>query len=57
MNELSSVADIMVNTGLKQRKARPFWGRALRGGQLEERSEGVKAQWQTALGVVMAAGS
>ena len=25
-------------------------------GQLKERSEGVKAQWQTALGVVVAAG-
>ena len=28
-----------------------------KGGQLKERSEGVQAQWQTALGVVMAAGS
>jgi len=26
-------------------------------GQLKERSEGVQAQWQTMLGVVMAAGS
>jgi hypothetical protein len=31
--------------------------RLLREGQLKERSEGVQAQWQTALGVVMAAGS
>ena len=33
------------------------FGRALKEGQLKERSEGVQAQWQTALGVVMAAGS
>lgn len=40
----------------KSRKAWRF-GQALREGQLKERSEGVQAQWQTALGVVMAAGS
>jgi hypothetical protein len=31
--------------------------RTLKEGQLKERSEGFQAQWQTALGVVMAAGS
>jgi hypothetical protein len=40
----------------KRRKAWLF-GQALMEGQLKERSEGVQAQWQTALVVVMAAGS
>ncbi len=44
-------------TGVKVRKVR-LWGPDLyKVGQLKERSEGVQAQWQTALGVVMAAGS
>jgi len=41
----------------KRRKARPWQVGLLKEGQLKERSEGVQAQWQTALGVVMAAGS
>jgi hypothetical protein len=35
----------------------PAFRRTLKEGQLKERSEGFQAQWQTALGVVMAAGS
>ena len=40
-------------------EGKPDLGRSgfLEEGQLKERSEGVQAQWQTALGVVMAAGS
>jgi hypothetical protein len=41
----------------KGRKARLWRPDFLMDGQLGERSEGVQAQWQTALGVVMAAGS
>ena len=45
-----------INVDLKEGKP-GFFGQALMEGQLKERSEGVQAQWQTALGVVMAAGS
>jgi hypothetical protein len=41
---------------LKCRKAW-LWARLFSEGQLKERSEGDQAQWQTALGEVMAAGS
>jgi hypothetical protein len=42
----------------RKTKASPAFSAGLdKEGQLKERSEGVQAQWQTALGVVMAAGS
>jgi hypothetical protein len=41
----------------KSRKARPCGSGFDSEGQLKERSEGDQAQWQTALGEVMAAGS
>ncbi|WP_263975472.1 hypothetical protein [Leptolyngbya sp. 7M] len=42
--------------GLKAGEPGRF-GQALKEGQLKERSEGDQAQWQTALGCVLAAGS
>jgi len=56
MIELLSNTQDSINTVLNEESPAVF-GRALKGGQLKERSEGVQAQWQTALGVVMAAGS
>jgi hypothetical protein len=56
MIELLSNTRESINTVLNEESPAVF-GRALKGGQLKERSEGVQAQWQTALGVVMAAGS
>src|SRR5437899_6448513 len=41
----------------RKMKESPAFRPGSREGQLKERSEGVQAQWQTALGVVMAAGS
>jgi len=46
-----------IKTGFKRRKARLFQPGFLSEGQLKERSEGDQAQWQTALGEVLAAGS
>jgi hypothetical protein len=42
---------------LNEGKARPISARLLKEGQLKERSEGDQAQWQTALGEELAAGS
>jgi len=41
----------------KMKKARSLLRPGLMVGQLKERSEGSRAQWQTALGVELAAGS
>jgi hypothetical protein len=56
MNENGRHSRKLLKNGFKVRQARLF-SRARKEGQLKERSEGVQAQWQTALGVVMAAGS
>ena len=56
MNESAVNIEGSVIAGLKEET--PALGAGLlMEGQLKERSEGVQAQWQTALGVVMAAGS
>jgi len=57
MNEYRAFAEISINTVFKRKESPAISGRALKEGQLKERSEGVRAQWQTALRVVMAAGS
>jgi hypothetical protein len=50
------ICQTLIFTGLKE--ARPaVFGRSQKEGQLKERSEGDQAQWQTALGEVLAAGS
>ena len=56
MNEFTLVAHNPINIDLKEGKP-GFLGQALMEGQLKERSEGDQAQWQTALGEVVAAGS
>jgi hypothetical protein len=56
MNEFRCKGRNPLKYGFKVRQARLLAGPE-KEGQLKERSEGVQAQWQTALGVVVAAGS
>jgi hypothetical protein len=52
----NKMCQTLMFAGLKE--ARPaVFGRSQKEGQLKERSEGDQAQWQTALGEVLAAGS
>jgi len=56
LNDCSVIVEVLQKWAFKRRKARPWQAGLLIGRTTEERSEGVRAQWQTALGVVMAAG-
>ena len=57
MNEKHNIYYKAVNTGLKVGEPGRFRPGSQSEGQLKERSEGGQAQWQTALGEELAAGS